>query len=164
LRSNVPVASDLADSLAALNDELTPDGLRPPSFRILVEGKARPVAPLIRDDIYRIAREALRNAAQHAQARHVEAELHYAERMFILRIRDDGVGVDAKVVREGRRAGHWGLQGMRERAESFGARLDVWSQPGAGTEIELSIPAHIAYERAEAHRSWFKIRALWKHS
>ena len=69
LRSNAPVASDLADSLAALGQELTADGLRPLSFRVLVEGKARPVAPLVRDDVYRIAREALRNAAQHAQAR-----------------------------------------------------------------------------------------------
>jgi signal transduction histidine kinase/streptogramin lyase len=148
LRSNAPVESDLPDSLAALGEELAADGLPLLSFRILVEGKARPVAPIIRDDIYRIAREALRNAAQHAQARHVEAELHYAERMFTLRIRDDGVGVNAKVLREGQRAGHWGLQGMRERAEAFGAHLDVWSEHGAGTEVELSIPAEIAYDRS----------------
>lgn len=157
LRSNAPAASDLADSLAALGEELTADGLHPVSFRILVEGKARPVAPLVRDDMYRIAREALRNAAQHAQAEHIEAELHYGERAFTLRIRDDGIGVDAKVVSEGRRAGHWGLQGMRERAEAFGAHLDVWSEHGAGTEVELSVPAGIAYERATGHRSWLRI-------
>jgi signal transduction histidine kinase len=160
LRSNAPVASDLADSLAALGEELTADGLRPLAFRVLVEGKARPVAPLVRDDVYRIAREALRNAAQHAQARHIEAELHYGERAFTLRIRDDGVGVDAKVVREGRRAGHWGLQGMRERAEAFGARIDVWSEHDAGTEVELSVPAEIAYDRAMSHRSWLRSHTL----
>src|SRR4029450_1134189 len=115
--------SDLADSLTALGEELTADELRPLSFRVVVEGKARPVAPLVRDDVYRIAREALRNAAQHSQARHIEAELHYGERAFILRIRDDGVGIDANVMRSGQRVGRWGLQGMRERAENFGAQL-----------------------------------------
>lgn len=111
-----------------------------------------------------IAREALRNAAQHSQGHRFEAELHYGEKTFILRIRDDGVGIDAKVVRGAQRASHWGLQGMRERAESFGARLDVWSELGAGTEIELSIPAPIAYDRAGTHRSWFEIIAPWKRS
>jgi signal transduction histidine kinase len=164
LRSNVPVTSDLADALAALGEELATDGLGPLSFRVVVEGKAQPVAPLVRDDVYRIAREALRNAAQHSQGRRFEAELHYGEKTFILRIRDDGVGIDAKVVRGAQRASHWGLQGMRERAESFGGRLDVWSELDAGTEIELSIPAPIAYDRAGTHRSWFEINALWKRS
>jgi signal transduction histidine kinase len=160
LRSNMPAATDLAESLAELGKELTADGLRPFSFRVVVEGKARPVAPLIRDDVYRIAREALRNAAQHSQARSIEAELHYADRAFILRIRDDGIGVDAKVVREGRRAGHWGLQGMRERAETFGAHLDVWSERGAGTEVELSVPARTAYGRAMTRGSWLRMPTI----
>ncbi|WP_129781829.1 sensor histidine kinase [Peristeroidobacter soli] len=157
LRSNAPVASDLADSLAALGEELTSGGLHPLTFRILVEGKARPVAPLVRDDVYRIAREALRNSVQHSQAQNIEAELHYAEHTLTLRLRDDGIGVDAKVISEGRRAGHWGLQGMRERAEAFGARFAVWSEHGAGTEVELSVPAAIAYGGTVSHRSWFKI-------
>ena len=102
LRSNAPVASDLADSLAALGKELTA-GQPPLSFRVVVEGKARPIAPLIRDDVYRIAREALRNAAQHSQARSIEVGLHYAEGEFTLRIRDDGIGIDTSVVRAGQR-------------------------------------------------------------
>ena len=160
LRSNLPVASDLADSLAALKEELTTDG-QPLSFRVVVEGKARPVALLVRDDVYHIAREALRNAARHSRARHIEAELHYGDGAFTLRVRDDGVGIDAKVVREGQRAGHWGLQGMRERAASFGAHLDVWSERGAGTEVELSVPARIAYDRAMTSPSLFRI---WRRS
>ena len=164
LRSNAPAASDLADALTALGEELTADGLRPLAFRVVVEGKARPVAPIVRDDVYRIAREALRNAAQHSQAPHIEAELHFAERALILRIRDDGIGADANVASEARRAGHWGLQGMRERAESIGARLDVWSEHGAGTEVELSIPAHVAYDRPMTRRSWFRVRTLGNHS
>jgi len=65
---------------------------------------------------------------------------------FSLRVRDDGVGIDPDIL-EHRRAGHWGLQGMRERAESFGARFNVWSKIGAGTEIELVVPARICYGR-----------------
>jgi ligand-binding sensor domain-containing protein/signal transduction histidine kinase len=164
LRSNVPVASDLCDALTALGEELSADGLGSHSFRVVLEGAARPIAPLIRDEVYRIAREALRNAAQHSRARHIEAELHYGDQAFVLRIRDDGIGIDANVVREAQHAGHWGLQGMRERAETFGARLDVWSELDAGTEIEMSIPASAAYQRAGTHRSWFRLNALWKRS
>jgi ligand-binding sensor domain-containing protein/signal transduction histidine kinase len=164
LRSNVPVASDLPDALAAMGQELAIDGLTPLSFRVVVEGDAQRVAPLVRDDIYRIAREALRNASQHSRGHRIEVELHYGEKALILRIRDDGVGIDPNIVRGERRAGHWGLQGMRERAESLGARLDVWSQLDAGTEIELSVPAPIAYERAGTHRSWSSINTLWKRS
>ncbi|HVQ15234.1 MAG TPA: histidine kinase, partial [Vicinamibacterales bacterium] len=164
LRSNAPLASDLADSLTALGKELTIDRLRPLSFRVVVEGKARALAPLIRDDAYRIAREALRNAVQHAEAQHIEVGLHYAESEFTLRIRDDGIGIDTNVTRAGHRAGHWGLQGMRERAESFGARLEVWSEHGAGTEIELSIPARIAYDGPVKRRSLFGFRAFGRRS
>ena len=164
LRSNAPVASDLADSLTALGQELTSGSARSPSFRVVVEGKPRAVAPLVRDDIYRIAREALRNAAHHAQARHIEVGLHYDESAFILRIRDDGIGIDTSIVRAGHRAGHWGLQGMRERAESFGAKLDVWSERDAGTEIELSVPAKWAYSAALKRTSWFAFLARRNHS
>jgi len=146
LRSSASSSSDLPDTLTALVEELTSEaGERSVSYRVLVEGKPRPVSPLIRDDVYRIAREALRNATQHARARHIEAELHYGELSLSLRIRDDGVGIDSRVLDVGQRPGHWGLQGMRERAESIGGRLDVWSEQGAGTETELSLPASVAY-------------------
>ena len=164
LRSNTPDASDLADSLTALGQELTSDARRPLSFRVVVEGQARAVAPLVRDDVYRIAREALRNAVQHAEALQIEVGLHYAESAFILRIRDDGIGIDTNVVRAGHRAGHWGLQGMRERAESFGAHFEVWSELGAGTEIELSVPAQLAYEGRMKSRLLFGFLARRRRS
>lgn len=103
--------------------------------------------PLVRDESYRIAREAVRNAIQHAHAGEVEVEIVYGEKSFRLRIRDDGIGLDAKVLEASRRSGHWGLQGMHERAESFGADLEVWSEHGAGTELLLEIPAPVAYGR-----------------
>jgi ligand-binding sensor domain-containing protein/signal transduction histidine kinase len=151
LRTSALVASDLADSLKALAEELAPRGsARSPSYHVLVAGKPRPLAPLVRDETYRIAREAFRNAAEHANARRIEAELDYGERAFHLRIRDDGVGIDHQILDDRRRAGHWGLQGMQERAEAFGATLEVWSEHGVGTEIELAIPANIAYGRGKA--------------
>jgi nitrate/nitrite-specific signal transduction histidine kinase len=65
-----------------------------------------------------------------------------------LRIRDDGKGIDPKVLQEGSRTGHWGLPGIRERAKRIGGRLDFWSEAGAGTEAELAVPASVAYAKA----------------
>ena len=93
---------------------------------------------------YRIRREALRNAFSHARARHIEAEIIYAGTDFHLRIRDDGEGIPPAVLENGR-LGHYGLPGMRERAAEIGAKLDIWSGAGSGTEIELTVPGSIAY-------------------
>jgi signal transduction histidine kinase len=95
--------------------------------------------------VYRIAREVLTNAFQHACACEIEAEIIYDSRAFRLRIRDDGKGIDPPVLKQGKRAGHWGLPGIRERAEQIGARLDVWSETGVGTEVQLAIPSSLAY-------------------
>src|ERR1700680_2751436 len=116
-------------------------------FHVSIEGTPRDLHPILRDDIYRIAREALRNAFRHAQASKVEAEIMYGERHLRLRIRDDGKGIDPKLLDAGR-DGHWGLPGMRERAQQMGAQLDMWSEVGAGTEVELSIPGPVAYGTA----------------
>lgn len=105
---------------------------------------------------YRIRREALRNAFSHARAQHIEAELIYAERIFRLRIRDDGKGIEPATLEEGR-AGHYGLPGMRERARQIGAEFAIWSRLGTGTEIELSIPGSIAY-RTLARRRFRRLR------
>ena len=88
-----------------------------------------------------IAREILRNAFHHAHASRIEAEIRYDRGMFRLRIRDDGKGIDSSVLKEGTRTGHWGLPGMHERAKGIGGRLKIWSEPGAGTEAELTVSA-----------------------
>jgi signal transduction histidine kinase len=145
LRSSSLPESDLEHSLKALGEEF---GSEPhPAFKVIVEGKQRELAPLLRDDIYRVAREAFRNAVRHANAHNIEAEIEYGESDFTLRMRDDGDGIGRDVLARGKRAGHWGLQGMRERAEHIGGRLNVWSERKAGTEIELVIPAANAYGR-----------------
>jgi ligand-binding sensor domain-containing protein/signal transduction histidine kinase len=154
LRGSAAVGADLEDSLKALCHELKAlPGQRAASYRVLIQGKVRPMAPLIRNDVYRIAREAFRNAIQHARAGEIEAEMDYGDTAFQLRIRDDGVGIDSDVLGRGTRAGHWGLQGMRERAEALGGRLEVWSAPSLGTEVTLAIPAGIAYGRSSSHES-----------
>src|SRR6202167_6207162 len=94
-----------------------------------------------------MARELLRNAFRHADAQKIEAEIRYDSARLRLRIRDDGKGIDPKVLREGGRAGHWGLPGIRERAKQIGARLDLWSEAGAGTEVELTVPVSTGSER-----------------
>jgi signal transduction histidine kinase len=114
---------------------------------LVVEGPARDLHPIVRDEIYRIAREALRNAFSHARAHHIEAEITYSERMFRLRIRDDGQGIAPATLEKGR-PGHYGLPGMRERAGQIGAKLNIWSADRAGTEIELSIAGSIAYGKS----------------
>ena len=110
---------------------------------------------MLRDEICRIAREALRNAVRHAKAQKIEAGITYSDSAFLLHVRDDGIGMAPEVANQGARAGHWGLTGMRERAKSFGGKLEVWSEPGAGTEIALTVPAAVSYGKSNAcHKSW----------
>jgi signal transduction histidine kinase len=109
----------------------------------------------------------LPNAFQHARAREIEAEIRYDHRMFHLLIRDDGKGIDPKVLAQGGRPGHWGLPGIRERAQQVGARVDFWSEAGAGTEIHLTIPANIAYEKSpdgSRFRLFRKAKSHGRHS
>lgn len=108
-------------------------------FRVIVTGDRRPLDPAVRGEIYRIGREALVNAFRHAQANNVEVEIEFLGNRLVLRIRDDGRGIDAAVLQSGL-DNHFGLAGMRERAEQIGGQLRVISRPGAGTEIELSVP------------------------
>ena len=150
LRSEPSAHSDLEPLLMAIGQELEGSqdaNLDSASFRVTVEGQRQALSPILQDEVYRIARELLRNAFQHARARQIEAEIRYDDRVLRLRIRDDGKGIDPKVLQEGGRAEHWGLPGIRERAKQIGARLDFWSEAGAGTEVELSVPASVAYAK-----------------
>ena len=148
LRANPALESNLEHLLTAAGKELarscSAEG-EPPVFQVTVEGARQPLAPLLQDEVYRTAREILRNAFHHAHASRIEAEIAYDTRFFRLRIRDNGKGIDRKVLEAGVRQGHWGLPGVRERAKRIGARLRLWSEPGAGTESELTVPARIAY-------------------
>jgi len=96
--------------------------------------------------------EALRNAFRHAQARRIEVELHYDPRQLRLRIRDDGKGIDPKLLDGAGREGHYGLAGMRERANLVGGNLAIWSELDSGTEVELTVPGSVAYAKLPAAR------------
>jgi signal transduction histidine kinase len=151
IRSEPEIQSDLAQLLTATGQELasSQDGsYDAPVFCVIVEGERQTLSPNLQCEVYRIAREVLRNAFQHAHAHRIEAEIRYDEHRLRLRIRDDGRGIDPKVQQEGRRPGHWGLPGMGERAQRIGAQLDFWSEAGAGTEVQLTVPAAVAYEKS----------------
>ena len=115
------------------------------SLRTIVEGAPRPLQPIVQEEVQSIIKEALRNAFAHSNARSIEAEIAYSEKKFRIRIRDDGRGINSEVLAKGGRAGHWGLVGMRERADQLGAKFELWSEVDAGTEIQLSVPGSIAY-------------------
>ena len=114
-------------------------------YRVIAHNGRRPLRPAIRDEVYRIGREALVNAFLHAKANTVEVEVEYASRYLRIIVRDDGCGIDPHVLDAGRQ-GHWGLPGMRERSEGIGATLRLRSRIGAGTEVELTVPSAIAFE------------------
>ena len=147
LRSSTTETNDLAAAIKTVGEELTARESNSifPAFRVEVEGKPRNLDPTRRDEVQRIAAEALGNAFRHAQARNIEVEIRYEEQRFRLRIRDDGKGIDPELLRAGGREGHFGLHSMKERAEIADGKLEIWSRDGAGTEIELTIPASSAY-------------------
>ncbi len=152
LRASTLETNDLAPAIRLLGDELAAQagGHTPVGLRVAVEGTVRPLQPIARDEIYRIASEALRNAFRHAEARQIEVEFRYDERQFRLRIRDDGKGIDPNSLTAEERVGHFGFHGMRERAKLIGGKLTVWTAPGTGMEVELSVPAVHAYTASSA--------------
>jgi signal transduction histidine kinase len=159
LRSSAAETNDLAAALGGLGKELAAGEKLPPEFTMQVEGAPRDLHPILRDEVYRVAGEALRNAFRHAEAQHIEVEMRYDERLFRVRVRDDGKGIDPKLLAEEGRAGHFGLRGMRERAKLAGGQLTVWSSDRrsaakleSGTEVELSIPAARAYAGPRSSR------------
>jgi len=159
LRANGSASIDLEQALSCIPDELAQEQIE---FRVVVNGERRPLHPALRDEVYLIGREALINAFRHAQAKSIEVELKYTASHLRLLVRDDGCGIDRQVIGSGR-DGHWGLSGMRERADRIGARLHVLSSATAGTEIELSVRSHIAFQdQAGGRLKWLdRLEALF---
>jgi signal transduction histidine kinase len=143
LRSSDGARLDLPQAFSRIRDELAlGDDVE---FCVIVDGHTRRLHPILRDEVYRIGREALVNAVRHSQAKSIEVELEYSDKQLRVLVRDNGCGIDPHVLRSGRE-GHWGLLGMRERAERVGGHLRIWSSAAAGTEVELSVPGHVAFE------------------
>jgi signal transduction histidine kinase len=155
LRASTIEHNDLAIAIRTLGDTLASDpraGGRP-DFSVAVEGQTRDLHPIVRDEIYKVAAEALRNAFRHARAGRIEAELRYDNEQFRLRVRDDGAGIDPAVLANHGSDGHYGLRGMPERAAVIGGELAVWSEVGNGTEVELRLPGRRVYTQP-SRRSW----------
>ncbi len=157
LRSSMVETNDVALAIRTVGEDLASDATKknPIAFSVQAEGTPRNLRPIVRDEVYRIAGEALRNAFKHARAHKIEVEIRYDERELRLRVRDDGKGIDPNVLSGDGRAGHFGLHGMRERAKLVGGNLTVWSEIDSGAEVELSIPASRAYQQlVPGQRSW----------
>ena len=161
LRASTVERNDLAVAIRTLGDELANDASahQPPAFSVAVEGQTRDLHPIVRDEIYKIAAEALRNAFRHAHAGRVEVDIRYDDEQFRMRVRDDGRGIDAAVLANQGLEGHYGLRGMPERAALIGGKLAVWSEVGAGTEVELRLPASIVYATSPRRSWWSRLLA-----
>jgi signal transduction histidine kinase/ligand-binding sensor domain-containing protein len=155
LHASFEKSGDLSQSLARVGDEISSGS--EVTVCVTVEGRVQKLDPVALDEIYCIGREAMLNAFRHAKGRTIEVEIDYAPWALRLRVRDDGRGIDPKILQSGR-SGHIGLAAMRERAERIGAQLDIVSGPDAGTEIELSVPGSQAYRGLVDEPAW---RRLW---
>jgi signal transduction histidine kinase len=160
LRSSAFESNDLANAISAIAEELTKNTAadESPMIDLEVEGSPRRLKPVVRDEAYRIAGEALRNAFRHSQARQITVEIRYDKRQFRLRVRDDGTGIDENTMQR-QPSGHFGLPGMRERAEIVSGRLDVWSKLDSGTQVELIVPGNIAYGASGRQSWWSRVRS-----
>lgn len=154
LRDSITEGNNLALAISALGQALANEAnnAASPQFQVTVEGTLQDLRPIIRDEVYKITAEALRNVFQHAQAGRIEVEIRYGKEEFRLRVRDDGKGIDPTILARQGREGHYGLHGMRERATAVGGKLTVWSEIDTGTEVELRVPVS-AYATARK-RFW----------
>src|SRR5882724_10131118 len=143
LRTTTTQTNDLAEALR----RVTEDGVIPGSMVVTfsVVGDTREMHPIVRDEIYRIGYEAIRNACTHSGGSQLRVELRYANDLA-LRVADNGTGIDPAIVDRGK-DGHFGLQGMRERAARIGGKLNLMSSSNLGTEVKLVVPGGIIFEK-----------------
>lgn len=141
LHSSTTERNDLAEAFERTIEDLRRQTKSKVSLS--VAGDARQMHPIVRDEIYRIGCEAIRNACGHARASQVEIELGYAHDLCLC-VRDNGVGIEPAVL-DGGREGHFGLEGMRQRAARIGGELTIASSPARGTEIKLVVPGGIIF-------------------
>ena len=155
LRAEGITGNDLPEALARCGNEFVQD--HSAGFSVTVIGTPRPLEPTVCSEAYSVGREALTNAFEHANASKIEAELTFQTQSLRLVVRDDGQGIAPGILEAGL-AGHWGLSGMRERAEKVGGRLNIWSQIEGGTEVDLVIPGKLAYARGTEPSLWNRVK------
>ena len=158
LRTSTLETNNLADSLRALAEDLANENGHAAAARVEVQGTPQALHPIVRDETFRIAGEALRNAFRHAEAKQIDVEIRYDAQQLRVQVRDDGKGMDPEVLRAGGKQGHFGLSGMHERAELAGGKLTMRSVEDEGTEVDFKVPGARAYARPPAARSWLPLR------
>jgi anti-sigma regulatory factor (Ser/Thr protein kinase) len=134
---------DLPELLAGYCAEFS--AAYPVEYRIEVDGQPRELDPTVSTELSKIAREALSNAFQHAEASAIEVEVSYGTNRFRLRVRDNGKGFDPALLQVSSGSRHLGLKNMRRRAETIRATFNLWSRPGIGTELEAIVTGKHAY-------------------
>ncbi|WP_157275366.1 sensor histidine kinase [Pelomonas sp. Root1444] len=160
LRASVVETNNLPAALRALAKDLASESGHVASADVQVHDTPQLLHPLVRDETFRIAGEALRNAFRHADAKRIDVEVRYEPQQLCVRVRDDGKGIDPEVLSRGEKQGHFGLGGMHERAAVAGGTLAIRNAAGGGTEVEFSVPGSRAYGSAPPARSrrlqrWF---------
>jgi signal transduction histidine kinase len=158
LRTSTAETNDLAQALQRATEDCPVPGSMAVNFTVV--GDAKNMHPIVRDEIYRIGYEAIRNACAHSSANQLEVELTYGQDLS-LRVADNGVGIDSEVADQGK-DGHFGLQGMRERAVRIGGKLTLVSSSSSGTEIKLIVPGGIIYQKTMPGRWGHGIRTLFR--
>jgi signal transduction histidine kinase/ligand-binding sensor domain-containing protein len=156
MRTLRPTQNDfaIADAFAATGESAAFGSSA--KFKVVTEGEARRLHPIVRDEIAKIGNEAITNAFKHAKAANIEANVVYLRSRLVVTITDDGIGIAADLLAHGRQ-GHFGLTGMRERAERIKAELSAASRVGAGTTVTLTIPAAIAYADEVSRKWWWPL-------
>jgi signal transduction histidine kinase len=159
LRESTTERNDLRESF----QRVTQSSLIPSSMAVTlsVMGDAREMHPIIRDEVYRIGYEAIRNACLHSGASRLDLELRYGSDLM-LRVSDNGIGIDPAVLDLGK-DGHFGLQGMRERAGRIGGKLTMVSTLNTGTVVTIVIPEGLVY-RAERAKLFEKAISVIKRA
>jgi signal transduction histidine kinase/streptogramin lyase len=160
LRHETGAMAALPEALTSVGEERRQD--MPLGFRVLIEGAARDLNPIIRDEMYLIGREAIVNSFSHSNGTMVEVEINFDHTGVRLRVRDDGKGIPAGTLGSARLDGHWGISGMRERAEKIGGQFKIWNRPGTGTEVELKVPGGLAYPRKDETSLWERFRRIYR--
>ncbi len=156
--NSLRVSGANTDNLAeAFKRALQTTPLHSLSTTVSVSGEIREIHPIVRDEVYRVGYEAIRNAHAHSGGTHLKVQLQYTDDL-ILRIADDGIGADASIFSDGKE-GRYGLKGMRERAGRIGAKLNIVSDATKGTEVCLMVPGKLAFHNGKKQRSW-TIRGL----
>jgi ligand-binding sensor domain-containing protein/signal transduction histidine kinase len=159
LRTSTAQRNDLADALQrATENSFVPGSM---TARFSVIGNSRDMHPVVRDEVYRIGYEAIRNSCLHSGATQLEIELRYS-RDLTLRVNDNGAGFDPEIADKGKDR-HFGLQGMRERAARISSKLALATST-SGTEVKLIVPGAIIFRmsRPPRHGLLAKMETLFR--